>query len=196
MLDEFFVESWFNREDHDVMGWRLKPFCLFYQLQLEFIESPLVAGGAITFLDLAKACKICTGKWSSFIRPIKLSAASLVWHQSFRNLKEEVAKFQEYLEDYFRPPKIIASVQNTSFRGTPPEMLHVFGAVAGLTGWSEETIMMMPLGKAHWLSAVHFNNIQGVDFETPANRKLFEHLRKMQEKMQKDKDDANRSEPV
>jgi len=166
---ERFLHSWHSR-CHRVLGQRLRPFCLYYQLCLESIESPLWLGGSYGWRDLWLAVQICRVPFEG-LRPWldadgPLTRLSRVWsfHRAVRgSLDDAAAAFEAYLADHMAPPA--AWEQPDDEGGDAPDVPSVLTVAARLekaTGWPEETIWMMPWGRAVW-RATAYALLDGVD---------------------------------
>jgi len=168
-----FRES-FATEDHVVFGRRLKPFCLYYQFWLSSIESPILSGEQVSITDLELAVRICSADYGKAPKsvPTKVSLfGHLVWWWRLLryNPSTEFKKFQNYLEDQFAPPEVKSTGgDKTVNKGGSQEMLpselSLACSVIKHTGWCEDKVWTMPLGRAYWYSA-GFNCLESPDFK-------------------------------
>jgi hypothetical protein len=190
MLQESFSESWFNGQ-HIVARRKLKPFCLWHYLYLQFVSSPLCPGykGNVTWADVELVSRICQLRYKEQI-PINTRASRIhLWITMAKStLNEEIANFQAYIADYFSPPKFNTwkSDKPTKPRGSPPDTLSVASAAIMLFGGGAETerwVWEMPIGQAYWYSStLHYNRGALLDYMTLKDEKFREFLRSQREK--------------
>ena len=168
-----FRESFAN-EDHKVFGRKLRPFCLYYQFWLSAIESPLLTGEPLSVADLEIASRICSSPFGkapdSFKKKMGLLAHARWWWKITKlDPLKELQNFQGYLADQFAPPEVKASGGTKTINkgavgeSLPPELAMATSLIR-LTGWDEETIWMLPLGKCHWYTA-SANVLENPDFK-------------------------------
>jgi hypothetical protein len=154
-----FFESAVNAP-HKVLGRNLKPFSLLHYLWLEHVESPFVhTDKPISRADVELAVLICSCDSSNAIQARLKSSQSWVsrilaaWFRRKGNLKTDVASFLTYHEDYFCPPEYITKKDGTFYVENIPWLLNLATYIIRETGWSEETVWTMPLGKLFWYDA-------------------------------------------
>ena len=106
-MNRLFAESFFNRDDHVVLGRRLLPLSLWHMVQLEIAQSPYFLGGSFPGpRDLRLAVTVCT---TPFPRLPDLSGKRLAWDwlKSWRcDFLTETARFRAYLEDFNALPQL------------------------------------------------------------------------------------------
>jgi hypothetical protein len=108
IFDERFAESFLHASRHSVFGFKLKPFSYWHRLQLEWIDSKVLIGGA-TLWDIYLAAKICSSEYPHAAQLKELSSwKALWWHfRTFRkNATDELYRFYSYVADYNAPPKL------------------------------------------------------------------------------------------
>ena len=166
-----FLHSWHSRP-HWVLGRELHPFCLYYQLCLETIGSPLWLGGEYGWHDLWLAVQICQLPFEG-LRPYLVGPS--LWTRVRRSLAFQWAKqgisldaaataFESYLSDHMAPP---AAWEKPDGGGEPPDIPSVLTVAARIekaTGWDEATIWTMPWGRAVW-RATAYALLDGVDLD-------------------------------
>jgi hypothetical protein len=192
VLDESFAESFVNCS-HRVLGLKLLPFSLWGRFQLELISSPFLEGGNILPTDLENACRACRLVYPRTISP-KIKWWSFRWRLAGRNFQDECTKFSSYLEDYFAPPRFLPVLrkkfghQEAPQTHPPPEAMQIFSAVVTMTGWPEEKIWMLPVGKAYWYAAGHWYQAGiELDFLTPEHLILKKRIDAIRAQKQKEK---------
>jgi hypothetical protein len=159
-----------------LLGVRLRKFCLWHRLLLRVVQSPLVTGKPITMFDIRVAVGICSTQFGdSKIRkprlyPTLLFLRSLAltflwpwrvkgpdgkerWHQ--RSLRKLALAFVEYTGDYKQEPEFAvippkSGSSSPELRGKAPPELEQAWLIAKHTGWSEEYVWNMPLGRSNW----------------------------------------------
>lgn len=108
IFDPRFAESFIHRSrPHVVMGKRLLPFCMWHKMQLEWIDSKILLGGAGKW-DIWMAALICQSQY-----PVRADVKQLgnlqtiAWH--IRTLRvdprKELEALFDYIEDFNAPPK-------------------------------------------------------------------------------------------
>jgi hypothetical protein len=108
LFDERFSEAFLHRP-HKVLGSHLPAFTYWHRLQLEWVNSRLLLGGA-TLWDVWLAVQICRSsypKQAQLPPPHPSYLWKLWWHLRFgwRDPKKEVARFLDYYHDYVSVPK-------------------------------------------------------------------------------------------
>jgi len=153
MWDDFH-EAFAHRE-HRVLGRKLKPYCSYHLLWLKIVKSKLITGGTITLPDLDIAARICSanyGQAQAAIAPHRLDKLAYMWKALRYRLNDEIAKFQDYTDDFNSPPTPETRGGESTFRGEhlPHEIWTVSGLMSILHMTREEA-WMCPLGEAEWL---------------------------------------------
>jgi hypothetical protein len=148
-----FFESLIN-VDHTILGKRLKPLCLLHLLWLYHIKSPLVYTSLeCTMEDLELAVLICSnsssGKILKAITPKRFKYH--LWHRANkkRELKAELLKWVEYNNDYLSLPTFYPR-GNEETDEKLPWLITTAASVIKETGWSDEQVFAMPIGKLLW----------------------------------------------
>ncbi len=182
MLDERFAESWVN-STHRVLGLSLRPFSLWHRFQLEILDSPVLNGQPVHYLDLERACRCCQLQYPNPISP-KIKKWSLHWRLYRCEFNLEVKKFGTYLEDFFAPPQFLPSIRKPVHQPEvfhpPPETIRILSAVIDLTKWSENKIWDMPIGQAYWYAAGQwYQDGAELDFLTPEHLVLRDRIAAM-----------------
>lgn len=150
-----FAESFFNRDDHIVLGRRLLPLSLWHLTQLEIAGSPYFIGRSFPMAkDLRLAVTVCT---TPFPRLPDLSGRRLAWDwlRSWRcDFLRETAKFRAYLDDFNALPQIWKKPETGKSSGRQPASLPwalaVVSGICSSTGWSAGTAWNLPVGQAYW----------------------------------------------
>jgi len=162
-VDPRFAESWIN-DRHTVLGFELRPFCLYYRLLFEVTESPFLTGAPFSIVELSAAVRMCRMDFGDWIRTKPLSFIDK-WRLSRLSnrfdLGTEANKLEAYLCDHFSPPEFWHKAQGSS-HGLPPETASLAAQLINATGWTEERVWMLPIGKAYWYSAL-FAKIGGAE---------------------------------
>ncbi len=154
-----FFESFVN-VSHKVLGIELKPFSLNHYLWLEQLDSPLVNSSPCAMADLEVAVLICSQVTNEQIQD-RLSASNLwrrmrraSWRKKNekRDLTNSFNSFIAYQNDYLALPRFAPPSGETEEK--LPWLLVTASAVIRNTGWSEETVFQMPIGKVFWFASV------------------------------------------
>jgi len=120
LFDERFAEAFLHSQSHAILGKRLKAFSSWHKLQLEWVNSKILLGGAGNW-DLWLAVQVCQ---SEYPHPAKLPSAKMPgWWQLWWNIchigtrwDREMVKFTKYLNDYYSPPKLWSSCATSKQR--------------------------------------------------------------------------------
>lgn len=154
---ESFFEAFLN-SSHRVLGKRLEPYSLRHLMILSRIQSPLIHGGAVTLSDLMIAVLVC----SQMSVEGSLNALeakdwrSWLWQRNARkaDVSRELNAFLAYLHDFTSLPEFENKVDEN---GCPvvtnekiPTLLCHAAQLIRWTGWDEEKVLSMPLGKLIW----------------------------------------------
>lgn len=149
-----FFESLVNVE-HTVLGVRLRPFCLLHLLWLTQLKSPLVETSLpMTLGALELAALICSSKTSEEILT-KIKKPRRLWRfwNRYRTLQQETKRFLAYQDDHCALPEY-SDAQGNSIERLPSLLLQA-ASIIKETGWSEQTVMNLPLGKLLWYNAAY-----------------------------------------
>ena len=168
MDNRYLDEAWNNSPYHKVYGFRLKPFCLYYVHMLHSVDSPIILPGAqFGPVQLFMAAAICSSKWSyegytldRLLQPNFLRKMQLRLRLLSCSFSAEAKKWQTYYEDYLSLAKQwketgetvdewghVTKNKTTSSRKDLEKTLATATYVIKCSGWSEETVMMMPIGR-------------------------------------------------
>lgn len=179
--DDRFVESFAN-QDHTVLGKRLDPFCLWHLFNLEVAQSKVLLGEPLTPLDLWLAVRVCTTPWtaSHFVPDLRAPGKfRFIWEVGRFNFQAEVAKFQNYYDDFTPGPKYWPNNHLRDEEGAAPQRdidenleLALYVMREGRFTWRE--VWTMPLGMLRWNSA-GLAKIAGakLDIWTPEHEEMF-----------------------
>jgi hypothetical protein len=179
-LDDKFCEAWINSE-HRVLGRNLRPYCLWHQLVLQVIESPLLQGAG-DLLDLDVASHVCSTRYGEVLDLAPRHPLSIALKMRWGGFRVEQEAFSDYLEDYVQVPdfRIIEDGPTGPplVIGHPPYVLAIVAKLIHWTGWPERTVWELEFGKAHWYSAMA-SKCEGakVDFKTQDSNKFLEELK-------------------
>jgi hypothetical protein len=151
-LDRLFAESVVNRNNHIVLGKKLKPLCLWHAVLLELIDSPLWHGkSGVSITDLRLAVAICSDSFPKYKIPSGWTLCLWAWLTRKSDLVKEASKFSAYIRDFNAPPMLWNKDEpSKSEKLCPlPEPLDV---VAWLMrhNISEDRAWSMPIGLSHW----------------------------------------------
>jgi len=158
---ERLLENFVNRP-HSILRLRLQPFCLLHWLWLEYIASPFViTSKEISLADIELAALVCSSRTSEQILA-KITAkngniwkrtAARLWHWRNRktDLKAASQAFIAYQDDYCSLPEFAAEGSNRDPK--LPVVLYYAASLIKETGWAEDTVLTMPLGKVVWYNA-------------------------------------------
>ena len=166
IFDERFAQAFLHIPEHRVLGKILNPFSLWHKLQLEYINSPLLAGGEPRIVDLCLAVDICRTEYPVIARP-KIPAGGLrrfcwmLWAERV-NLAMETSAFHAYCEDYCSLPKI-DTVNNGEKTPDMDDCLSDVALYRKMTGSPREEPWNIPLGELYWMNAA-FSRSEGADF--------------------------------
>jgi hypothetical protein len=155
-----FFENYVNIT-HEVLGIKLKPFCLLHLLWLENIESPFFhTSENVSLSDLEIAALICSSNSSEEILA-KLNVKGWVrtlrkrfWHyrNERRALDSEIKRFLAYQDDFACLPNH-RRVESDERAEALPTFLVQAAAIIKETGWAQETVFALPLGQIIWLNS-------------------------------------------
>lgn len=109
VFDERFTEAFLHRGCRRVLGLRLQPFSYWHKLQLEYVQSRVLLGGAKLW-DVWVASRICATRY-----PFNVAfpeAYSNLWYlgwylrYGWRGLGKNLNQLMEHIGDYASPPKL------------------------------------------------------------------------------------------
>jgi hypothetical protein len=151
-LDRLFAESVVNRNNHVILGKRLKPLCLWHAVLLELIDSPLWHGNnGVTMTDLRLAVSICSDSFPKYQIPSGWRLCWWAWRTRKSSLATEAAKFSAYIRDFNAPPMLWTKDEEakTDKHCPLPQPLDI-AAWLIRHNISEDRAWNMPIGLAHW----------------------------------------------
>lgn len=155
-----FFESFVNLE-HRVLGRKLQPLSLRHLLWLDKIGSPFaVTNKPLTMLDLEAAVIVC-GAANDNETLTTFDVQKLPFWKRFllrqwrkanraRNLEQEVKAFLAYYDDYLALPEFYDAKGERN--DALPHLLLGAAALIKATGWDEQTVFNMPVGKVIMLN--------------------------------------------
>jgi len=187
-FDQTFASAYIdNGNVHRVLGVKLRPFCSWHQLLLEFIDSPFLSASQCYLYHLRRAVGICRLRYPhSRARP---PLGPIIMTK--KRLALEVEKFMNYLTDYIHTPDYSVIPFDNFHRSPrpfhppnpPPGVVQlVFDAAHGANVPIQDA-WNMPIGQAYIAQAMYYKH-QGVmiDFMDDSEREfqaaLKEHLAK------------------
>lgn len=138
---------------HKVLGKRLEPFSLLHVLWLEQLKSPLIhTSETMKTADLELAALVCSSRTSEEILT-KIREPRRLWRfrNRYRDLAQETRKFLAYQDDYCALPEFAES--GGVFHERLPSLLLQAASLIKETGWSEQHVMTLPLGKVIWFNS-------------------------------------------
>jgi len=110
VFDERFAEAFLHEgRPARVMGRRLRPFSYWHKVQLEYVQSKVLLGGAGLW-DAWVAAKICSTEYpqNASFRKSYSNLWMLCWHARYgwRSVKRELDKLSAHIADFASPPKL------------------------------------------------------------------------------------------
>lgn len=191
---------------HRVLGKKLRRFCLWHRLLLRTLDNPLLVGGDITFFDLRTAVGVCQLAYghSKVRRPwlvpalimVKAIAVALLsknpkneagLNPYQRALAKVAEQFYEYCGDYIQKPEysIIPKTGATGARRErAPQELEEAASVIAFSGWSEEYVWNLPMGKISWYLMMH-QRILGNDIDLLGEQEM-QYQEELKEKLERE----------
>ena len=181
-----------------IFGHKLRKFSLWHRTLLKAVDSPFMRKGSVALFDLRNAVAICKLKYpdSRIVRPklgpflmtLGLITRGLLSRRKpqadpkepnilQKALARRITAFLEYTGDYLQEPEytiiqpdIKGGTKNTPRGQAPDELSHASELIAW-SGWSEDVVWNLPLGKASWYRAMA-RKATGldVDFTTPEEK--------------------------
>lgn len=172
------LQRYFENEvnvPHTVLGWQLQPLSLRHMMWLQHLESPLLNTDKVTTLqDLELAVLVCSSKSHEEtlsnlgIKPGKgllkrcrweMRKKALNWWcasnrkkiSTGKALQDEIRKFLAYQDDYCCLPSFTPKDSQATHEKVPYLLVYA-AALIKSTGWSEETVFNMPVGKVIWFN--------------------------------------------
>jgi len=155
------LESWINNK-HNVLGKILKPYSLHHYILMQSIDSPLLSlEKNVTISDFEIAVLICRSSFGDSLIDIINTESTVpklknwLWHKinTRRNLALEMRKWVAYQNDYISLPTLWErNNSNTDQQSNIPFEFYLLisSKVIQYTGWSEQVVYNMPIGKLVW----------------------------------------------
>ena len=115
VFDERFAEAFLHEgRPARVMGRRLRPFSYWHKVQLEYVQSKVLLGGAgrggAGLWDAWVAAKVCSTEYpqNASFRKGYSNLWMLWWHAVYgwRSAKRELDKLTAHIADFASPPKL------------------------------------------------------------------------------------------
>jgi hypothetical protein len=206
LQNESHAEAFCNRP-HEVYGFNLRPFCLYYLHLLQSIDSPLLTSDKpFTPAQLLQASEICSSSWSPegytldrILRPsfammqrnrLRLLTESFLsqrdrWIAYYGDTLVQAQKWEDSGETYDDFGHMV-SKKKVFGRTDLDRVLSTATVIFAATGWAEKDVMMMPIGKA-LAYADYFAIHQGapIQFFTAREQVQLEAARKKQAEQKK-----------
>jgi hypothetical protein len=168
---EFYAAFIDGGAKHVVLGRKLRPFSHWHAILLEAVQSPYIKKGNVTLFDLKTAVGICRLKYGD--SKIRRSLFPLRINQ--KRLIKENQKLLDYFGDCLQSPRYSAMPFTSESHGhpapkggSPPDILSVVADVISWSGWPEEYVWNLPIGRCRWYRAMAQADKQPLDFLTPA----------------------------
>ena len=181
VFDESFIEAFVSKPGgHLVLGKRLKPMSTWHVLQLQYVQSPLAAGGAVEWSDLWLAVRICGTSFPESVRRPRFAALRLAWARGWRRLAREVSAFEAYAGDYMSSPEIQSEKTSTQSARLPDldSLLQEVAMYRKMSGCSREEAWNVPTGELSWMNTA-WARMNGAKFTiiTPLERAMIARLK-------------------
>lgn len=169
--DKRLLTSFLMPPEWDVMGFKLKPFCLLHQMTLQAIESPFFIEGKeaeVEVEDIIIAYRVCSGYDGimSVQKPPTLKEkwfnARMVVSPAFH--AKAIEEFQSYVEHYCTQPKLWSKDKDKDekVKEKVPSQLLMVTLLLRRTNISEQDAWRMPIGKMSWYCTA-LGYLEGVD---------------------------------
>jgi hypothetical protein len=200
VFDERFAEAFFHVPGgHRVLGRRLRPFCAWHRVQLEYLDNAFVMDDVLPEPgDLRLAVAVCSLRFPEVVRPPSVGRG---WWRRITQLHagrkdarlretawfaREVMRFRLYVADYLSLPKM--HVAQKKGKGGPggesmrlPDMDETLLDVAlyrHLTGCDRVEPWEIPIGELVWMTAA-VARCKGLDLRvtTTADEERLERLK-------------------
>lgn len=156
-MDEKFIECCFNAQ-HDIFGFKLKPYSLSHLLVLEGRQNPLVTGeGRIKAPHLIDALAVCSRVQFPFRRNRVGIWDNLVSGAASHNVgifSHGLKAFRDYQEDFVQVPEFWEDPAADGVTLSGPYVLAM--AVSVMTTFpqlTEDRVWTMPIGLLCWYGA-------------------------------------------
>jgi hypothetical protein len=181
VFDESFIEAFVSKPGgHWVLGKRLKPLSTWHVLQLQYLQSPLAAGGPVAWSDLWLAVRICGTSFPESVGRPRFSALRLSWARGWRRLSREVAAFEAYAGDYMSSPEIQSEQTSTQSVRLPDldSLLQEVAMYRKMSGCAREEAWNVPVGELSWMNTA-WARMNGAKFSimTPIERAMVERMK-------------------
>lgn len=148
---------------HKLAGRTLEPFCALHFLFLSHLASPFIeTHKPVTAADVRIAAAVCSARTSEEIianlARLRTRNKGLPRLRGYfarpMDLEAEISAFLAYQGDFLCLPAYGSGDGDESVSEEKiPWLFLAMAAVAKATGWNEQTIITMPLGKLLWYSS-------------------------------------------
>jgi hypothetical protein len=185
-MDERFLTAFLSREDTQIMGYTLKPFCLRHRLVLTAMNSPLLGDAKkVQVHDLIIFLRVCQtysikdmlkepSQWDAFWYAFQMRT-----YVKRPKLQDHVVRqLVEYLGENTSYPSVIANKEES---GDDKGLNWILAVVAALVknGWSEEEAWTMSEARAVWYSTcIAIGNGSKIEVLTTQMEQLLDKLAK------------------
>lgn len=179
-----FAEALVNL-DHEVLGFKLAPFSIWHKFLLGFYESPIMdPGKELKPDDILKAIQVCRCRFPDIPKPLSIWSKLRILSRT-RDPEVEARKFSDYIEDFLSFPEFWNKDGEDAPKSTgAPDTLTMAMAMMRI-GFDETASWDMPLGKAHWYSAVYaMQKGADISFLTDEERHMQENMDDIMEDME------------
>jgi hypothetical protein len=214
MENKYLSEAWDNKPGRKVYGFRLKPFCYYYLHLLQSIDSPLLhPDRPFKASHLLIGAEICSSPWSEegytldrILSPgqfrrrrnqLRIATCNFsnqidAWRDYYADFLVEAKKWEDSGEEYDDEGNVVRK-HKVMGRLDLDRVMASATAVIVPSGWDEEKVMMMPIGRAFgWADyfAIHAGNdkIKFVTAVEEAIEEAFEKKMAEEERKQKEKE--------
>lgn len=169
LFDERYAEAFFHVRDHRVLGITLRPFSAWHRTVLEYLNSPVMTGEAMTGPDLRMAATVCSLAFPDLPPPPPKG----VWarlkaeHQAIKDQKayaREVEAFWRYVGDYVSLPFLMVNNRKGDSKEIPDidQTLMDVALYRYYTACPREEPWNLPLGELIWMNSA-MAKTQGAD---------------------------------
>ena len=181
IFDESFIEAFVSKPGgHRVLGKRLKPMSTWHVLQLQYVQSPLAAGGPVAWADLWLAVRICRTSFPESVHAVPMASLRLRWARGWRRLSREVAAFEAYAGDYMSNPEIQSEQTDTKSMRLPDldNLLQEVAMYRKMSACPREEAWNVPVGELSWMNTA-WARMNGAKFSiiTPLERAMIERMK-------------------
>lgn len=171
-------------------GRRLRPFSSWHKLQLEYANSPFLAGGDVSAVDIEVAVGVCRTGYPDFFVYDAPAAGIRKWMWVLRaermDVRKEQQAFESYLADYMSGPKLWETPKK---KGQAPARRDVDDSISDVSlylssyGGTRPAAWDLAIGELLWMNVCAAKQ-GGSDVRvwTPGDERAFrEHLKTREE---------------